>query len=182
MRACLCALGLMVGCGGAGAVLGDAGTDGTTSDATSEGGLDATADVGPDSGCPPVQLSTKDAGGPTVCGTSSCSGTTHVCCPSTGACVAQGPIATECDGGLAIECEINGDCPSQPQLCCLGTTTLQTDPTCGTKLAPTFGGTACFGGNTCPTGHVPACEKQSDCKTGTCMAFSALGRSWGGCF
>jgi len=169
-------------CSGVDMFVSDASGDGTMQgDAMGMGDAtgDAKNDAG-DAGCA-AQLSTKDAG-PVGCGASVCNPPAHVCCPASSTCQNEAPIAMECDGGTAIECEINGDCNNQPQVCCLGTTTLQMDPICATHVSQTFTGTECFGNGLCPPGHVPACQQQSDCKKGTCTAFRALGRDWGGCF
>ena len=119
-------------------------------------------------------------------GKTTCTGGT-VCCPSGGTCVPRGAIMTECgDGGVAIECVVNGDCSSlgmtgAPESCCLGVTGVTTD-SCNNRNASSFSGTECFIMG-CPPNHVLACERQSDCPVGTnCLPFRALGRDWGGCF
>jgi hypothetical protein len=152
----------------AGSVSGDAG-----------GGSDADAAAPPDSGpdcSPPVFLSSTTSTGPT-CGATTCPMTSETCCVADNTCVPQDPVATECDGGIPVECEVDRHCPGEK--CCLSLGVIAADPTCGFLHALKLNATICE--SACAANEKHSCQTQADCTTGTCTPIRAHGRDFGAC-
>lgn len=113
----------------------------------------------------------------------SCATATQQCCetssddagPST--CVQAGS-ACPAAGSTIWQCEDPSNCPTG-QVCCAAAT-LEQDTVCGYfRAAPGFGGTHCAA--SCAAGELRVCEQQSECPSGTCTPFRAVGNSVGAC-
>jgi hypothetical protein len=147
---------------------GDAGV-GSDADAV------APVDAGPDCS-PPVLSSSKTSTGPT-CGAITCPATSETCCVADNSCVPQEPVATECDGGIPVECEVDRHCPGAK--CCISLGVIVSDPTCGFLRAQKLNATICE--SACAPNEKHSCQTQADCATGTCTPIRALGRDFGAC-
>jgi hypothetical protein len=153
-----------------GSVTGDAG-GGSDADADAV----APADAGPDCS-PPVLLSSTTSTGP-KCGATTCPVTSETCCVADNSCVPQEPVATECDGGIPVECEVDRHCPGEK--CCIALGAITTDSTCGFSRAQKLTATICE--SACAPNEKHSCQTQADCTTGTCTPIRALGRDFGAC-
>jgi hypothetical protein len=175
---------------------------GATADARAPSVPDAgradTPDTGPGSAeadagvsCHPPTLHPPTAGVGVYCPYSavdggrdlSCATATQQCCetpsddagPST--CVQAGSTCPAA-GSTVWQCEDPSNCPTG-QVCCAAAT-LEQDTSCGYfRAAPGFQGTHCAA--SCAAGELTICEQQSECATGTCTPFRAVGNSVGVC-